>query len=99
MKPSTPTARIAALTTNASEFGSIRVSMRAVSIVKAYQLGAEHLCEAVHKEIERSAAAATPPSGPAAPTVKENTAVDGIEALLQTLASRNRPESATETMG
>ena len=60
MKPSTPIARIAALTTNASEFGSIRVSIRAVSIAKAYQLGVEHLCEAVHMEIKRSAAATTP---------------------------------------
>jgi hypothetical protein len=50
-------ARIAALTTNASDFGSIRVSIRAVSIAKAYQLGAEHLCEAVNIETKRSAAA------------------------------------------
>jgi hypothetical protein len=49
MKPSATMARIAALTTNASEFGSIRVSIRAaVSTAKAYQLGAVHLCEAVH---------------------------------------------------
>jgi hypothetical protein len=74
-------ARIAALTTNASDFGSIRVSIRAVSIAKAYQLEAEHLREAVHIEIKRSAAATTPPSGPAAPTVKENTAVDGTGGL------------------
>jgi len=59
MKPSTPKARIAALTTNASECGSIRVSIRAVvSIAKAYQLEAGHLCEAVHMEIKRFAAAA-----------------------------------------
>ena len=94
-------ARIAALTTNTSDFGSVSVtvSIRAISIAKAYQLRAEHLCEAVHMEIKSSAAATTPPSGPAAPTVEENTAVDGIEALLQTPASSNRPESATETMG